>query len=383
MLDPQEFQNIISGRRRGWGGTLWRTGFALAEWPYAIAMRLRNLAYDLGVSRISRVEVPVISVGNLTLGGTGKTPCVAWLARWFRERNVRVAIISRGYGAGGDSRNDEARELEEQLPDVPHLQNPDRVAAALLAIEEFGTQLLILDDAYQHRRIARDLNLLIVDATDPYGSRHVFPRGMLREPLSGASRAQAILLTKADQVPAETRKNIARHYQALAPHAIWCETRHQPLRLLRADGQTADLKLLNNQSVGAICAIGNPAAFRQTLIDCHAHVRDMRIFPDHHRYTRADVESLGDWASQLDLGTAGQGTHEMLGIAGPASSGTLVCTHKDLVKLGMTELGGKPLWALAIGLEFLSGEEELLRLLEPLVERITASDDPYAVEDGL
>ena len=136
----------------------------------------------------SSVEVPVISVGNLTLGGTGKTPMVEWIVRQLQKREKKVGIISRGYGSRGGP-NDEALELAWKLPSVPHVQNPDRVAAARRAIDEFGCDALVLDDAFQHRRIARDLDIVLLDALEPLGYEHVFPRGTLREPIEGLARA--------------------------------------------------------------------------------------------------------------------------------------------------------------------------------------------------
>jgi tetraacyldisaccharide 4'-kinase len=121
---------VVSGRRRGPGAAVLRCALRLAEAPYTWAVAWRNRRYDSGAAASHRVGVPVVSVGNLTLGGTGKTPMVEWLARWFRDRGVRVAVISRGYGAKGGAQNDEALELERRLPEVPHLQNPDRVSAA-------------------------------------------------------------------------------------------------------------------------------------------------------------------------------------------------------------------------------------------------------------
>ncbi len=166
-----------------------RGALALAEIPYAAAVDWRNRRYDCGAT-VQRVGVPVVSVGNLTLGGTGKTPLVEWLARWFADRGVRVVLVSRGYGALPGQPNDEALELAQSLPQVPHLQNRDRVQAALEAIGELGAQLILLDDGFQHRRLARDLDLVLVDALEPFGFGHVFPRGTLREPLAGWRRAR-------------------------------------------------------------------------------------------------------------------------------------------------------------------------------------------------
>ena len=205
VWEPSRLHDLLSGRRRGLGAALLRGGLRLAETPYAWAMRWRNHRYDSGAATVHRLDVPVISVGNLTTGGTGKTPLVFWLAQWFRDRAIPVAVVSRGYrapqaarAATATSENDEARELAARLPDVPHLQNPDRVAAARQAIRQFQCRAIILDDAFQHRRIGRDLDIVLLDALEPLGFGHVLPRGLLREPVEGLRRADLVALSRAD-----------------------------------------------------------------------------------------------------------------------------------------------------------------------------------------
>jgi tetraacyldisaccharide 4'-kinase len=354
LLSSTEFREIISGRRRGWQAAAWRTALAVGEGPYAAAVAWRNRRYDRGSAEVRRVSVPVVSVGNITLGGVGKTPLVEWLARWFRQRGVRVTLISRGYGAEAGARNDEALELEQKLPDVPHVQNPDRVEAAEMAIEEFECQLILLDDAFQHRRIHRDLDLVVLDALEPFGFEHVFPRGALREPLSGLRRADAIVLSRADLISADERAAIRRRVARYAPRAAWVEMRHRPRVLLAADGREESLDRLREATVAAFCGIGNPAGFRRTLEGCGCRVLDLREFPDHHPYTRQDLESLAKWAAAQN------------------GAERIVCTHKDLVKIGETVLGPLPLWALVIGVEILAGQEELETLLSALP---TPADD--------
>jgi len=333
-----------------------RFGLRLAEVPYTWVVRWRNRRYDIGRAEICRVEVPVVSVGNLTLGGTGKTPMVEWLARWFRQRGVRVAIISRGYGAEAGARNDEALELQQRLPDVPHVQDPDRVAAARTAIEEFDSQLILLDDAFQHRRIARDLDIVLLDALEPFGFGHVFPRGTLREPLAGLRRADVVALSRADMLEPPQREEIWRTVRRHAPHAAHLEVAHAAQALISSGGREQPLGSLAGGTggwpgggtggwpvacrVAAFCGIGNPAGFRHTLQTCGYQVVDFREFPDHHPYNRADIESLARWADGLDVAA-------------------VLSTHKDLVKLAIDQLGRRPLWAVRIGLEFLAGQEAL------------------------
>ncbi|HEV3415383.1 MAG TPA: tetraacyldisaccharide 4'-kinase [Pirellulales bacterium] len=336
-LNPSDFRELVSGRRRGVSASLLRGALRVAEVPYTCAIRWRNRQFDRGRKAIERVGVPVVSVGNLTLGGTGKTPLVEWLARWFRAQDLRVTIVSRGYGAEAGARNDEALELEQKLPDVPHVQNPDRVAAARMAIEEFQSQVILLDDAFQHRRIHRDLDIVLFDALEPFGYGHVFPRGVLREPLSGLSRAHVVALSRANLVDPAERERIKSVVRRNAPDALWIECDHAPRGLRSAAGTTAELTALAGVPVAAFCGIGNPDGFRRTLQQCGVQVAAVREFPDHFGYQRTDVESLSEWAAGLAIEA-------------------VVCTQKDLVKLGIDRLGRRPLWALAIGLQISAGQ---------------------------
>jgi tetraacyldisaccharide 4'-kinase len=337
------FRQIVSGRRRGPIATVERSLLRLAEIPYRAAIRLRNRHYA-DPRHQTRVAAAVVSVGNLTLGGTGKTPMVAWIARRLVERGLRVAIVSRGYGAQAGGANDEARELALALPEVPHLQNRDRVAAARQAIEQHGAEAVLLDDGFQHRRLTRDLDIVLVDALEPFGFDHVFPRGMLREPLAGFSRAQVIVLSRANLIGDAERQAIAEKVHRFAPHADWVEAVHQPLGLRGLDGGRAPLETLAGRRVAAFCGIGNPAAFAETLKRLGCQPVGLRALADHHAYAAADLESLAGWAD--------------------AQQATLVCTAKDLVKIDPAWLAGRALWAVEIGLEILTGERQLLERLD-------------------
>lgn len=334
------FLRLISGAAHGATPALERLALRAASLPYGLAVRLRNVAYRLGWLSSRRVGVPVVSVGNLTAGGTGKTPCVAYIARYFRGLGRRVAILSRGYGGAG-GRNDEALVLEEELPDVPHLQGADRVALAATAIEELESQVLVLDDGFQHRGLARDLDLVLVDATAPWGHGYLLPRGLLREPVSALRRAGIVLLTRCDQAPAEQRERLRQTISRIAPNVPMIETSHRPVELFNSDGTVASLELLRERPIAAFCGIGNPEAFRRTLLDLGADVIAFRVYPDHHAYTREDVEDLRRWSGDL-----------------PADA-VVVTTQKDLVKLRLSQLGDRPLWCLRIRLHVESGQDVL------------------------
>ncbi|MBC8353532.1 MAG: tetraacyldisaccharide 4'-kinase [Planctomycetes bacterium] len=356
MLDANYFRALVSGRQRGWHASILRAGLLLGEFPYGCAVRWRNWRFTTGKREVHQVAVPVISVGNLTVGGTGKTPMVEWLARWFRERGVRVALVSRGYGAEAGSQNDEALELEKKLPDVPHLQNPDRVEAARTAIDEFETQLIVLDDAFQHRRIHRDLNIVLIDALEPFGYGHLLPRGLLREPIANLKRADVIVLSRADAVAVAARATIRAKAMKYAPQAAWLEVAHQPKSLLSSTGSESPIDSLQGQRVAAFCGIGNPAGFRHTLGELGADVVELREFPDHHAYHRDDIDDLVTWTRGLDVHA-------------------VICTHKDLVKIGVDQVGGCPLFALRIGLAITQGADELNARLESIISAIEVPAD--------
>jgi tetraacyldisaccharide 4'-kinase len=336
----EHYRALVSGRLRGvWPGVQ-RCGLSLLSVPYSGIVRARNWLFDRGWKRIFRASVPVVSVGNLTLGGTGKTPCVEYVARFYRQRDLRVAILSRGYGSS-QGRNDEALVLEENLPDVPHLQGADRAALAATAVEELESEILVLDDGFQHRRLARDLDVVLIDATEPWGFGRLFPRGLLREPPRSLRRAGVIALTRCDQVDEARRRQVQETIARIAPGVPVAQTRHQPAELVNAEGAAVGLERLRQSPVAAFCGIGNPEAFRRTLTDLGAAVTAFRTFPDHHAFTRTDVEDLRTWARHA------------------APECVVVTTQKDLVKLRLTHLDGHDLWALRIHLHFDTGQEAL------------------------
>ncbi len=271
MLGPTEFRELVSGQRRGLTAAALRGLLRVAETPYSLAVQYRNRRYDRGRAEIHNVGVPVISVGNLTLGGTGKTPVVKWLTRRLQDLGASVVLLSRGYGAATGEQNDEARELAQALPNVPHLQNRDRVSAARQAISQFHPDVFILDDGFQHRRMARDLDIVLLDALEPFGFEHVFPRGTLREPLAGLKRADIICLSRADAVSADERDAIRRRAAQLAPAAAWCEIAHVPSGILNCEGVSKPLEHLRGKRARGVLRDWQSGGF-----SAHAGFRRMR-----------------------------------------------------------------------------------------------------------
>ncbi|HBP82083.1 MAG TPA: tetraacyldisaccharide 4'-kinase [Planctomycetaceae bacterium] len=348
LPDAESFRRLVDGRATGLVATLGRTGLSAIEIPYEALVRLRNYGYDHSILTVKKASAPVISVGNLTLGGTGKTPLVAWLAHWFAQHNKKPAIISRGYKAKTGQLSDEAAELKILLPTVPHYANKQRIIAAGEAVTK-GSDVLLLDDGFQHRQISRDLNLITIDATDPFGCNRIFPRGLLREPLWGLKRADALVLTRTDQVSIKTRNEIQEQcFQFVGSHdKPWIETEHRPSNLRLVDGTTQPLKTLQDKRILSLSAIGNPAAFHRTLTTLGHEPVATLTFPDHHTYTTDDIHRISEETESV-------------------GAEIIVTTLKDLVKLPLASVRNRPLCALEIGIQFQTGLQDLEYLLNKI-----------------
>ncbi len=348
LPDAESFRRLVDGRATGLVATLGRTGLSAIEIPYEALVRLRNYGYDHSILTVKKASAPVISVGNLTLGGTGKTPLVAWLAHWFAQHNKKPAIISRGYKAKTGQLSDEAAELKILLPTVPHYANKQRIIVAREAVAK-GSDVLLLDDGFQHRQIGRDLNLVTIDATDPFGCNRIFPRGLLREPLWGLKRADALVLTRTDQVSIKTRNEIQEQcFQFVGSHdKPWIETEHRPSNLRLVDGTTQPLKTLQDKRILSLSAIGNPAAFHRTLTTLGHEPVATLTFPDHHTYTTDDIHRISEETESV-------------------GAEIIVTTLKDLVKLPLTSVRNRPLCALEIGIQFQTGLHDLEYLLNKI-----------------
>lgn len=348
LPDAESFRRLVDGRATGLVATLRRTGLSAIEIPYEALVRLRNYGYDHSILTVKKASAPVISVGNLTLGGTGKTPLVAWLAHWFAQHNKKPAIISRGYKAKTGQLSDEAAELKILLPTVPHYANKQRIIAAGEAVTK-GSDVLLLDDGFQHRQISRDLNLITIDATDPFGCNRIFPRGLLREPLWGLKRADALVLTRTDQVSIKTRNEIQEQcFQFVGSHdKPWIETEHRPSNLRLVDGTTQPLKTLQDKRILSLSAIGNPGAFHRTLTTLGHEPVATLTFPDHHTYTTDDIHRISEETESV-------------------GAEIIVTTLKDLVKLPLASVRNRPLCALEIGIQFQTGLQDLEYLLNKI-----------------
>ena len=345
-IDEAAYLRLIRGETRGPLAIAGRIGLGIVARGYGIGVGARNLAFVRGWKGSHRAGIAVVSVGNLTLGGTGKTPMVEWVARRLRDGGRRVAILSRGYGQV-EGMNDEGRVLEDNLPDVPHLQGADRVALAKVAVEELEAQAIVLDDGFQHRRLARDLDIVLLDALDPFGLGRIFPSGLLREPVTSLRRASVVVLSRADLIDDAARTAIRLEAERRAGGLRWAEARHAPRDLVDGDGNSSPIEDLKGARVAAFCGIGNPEGFRRTLAGIGLTLSGFRAFPDHHNYSAGDVADLDGWARGLGADLA-------------------LTTQKDSVKIRANALGPTPLRALRIGLEFTAGEAVVAEALATL-----------------
>lgn len=312
---------------------------------------LRNICYDRKLFRSYSVGVPVISIGNITAGGTGKTPLVIWLSNILRAKGLQCAILTRGYRTQPGNVSDEPALLAKTCSDTSVIINPNRVAGAQKAISLYHAQALIMDDGFQHRRLRRDLDIVLIDATCPFGYGRLLPAGYLRESPGGLSRASAVIITRADQVPSsqiETLRQQIIHYAGDIPIAA---TIHRHTHAVSYPNRTLSLDDLRQEKIFAFCGIGNPDAFFNSLVESDIPLCGTQIFDDHHVYTPEDMAQVCRRADdcQADM---------------------ILCTQKDWIKSALL-FSKKEQFVfayLAMELDFLDGRDKILMLIDDLFD---------------
>ena len=297
---------IIMGRVTGILPSLLLGLLTPLSYVYAVVLKMRGWLYDCGLLKQKQLPCTVISVGNIVAGGAGKTPVVIWIAKYLQNEGFQVGVLLRGYGrkdrhsirvvSDGEQiltplieSGDEAGMIARQLPGVPVVVGSDRYAAGLEVIRlwEHTEGVLILDDGFQRRQLVRDLDLLAMDSTQPFGTGKLLPAGTLREPKTALKRTDVLLLTRTDL--ASESINCDRFVQR---KPIF-QTRYQPTRLYQlGTGEECALDLLEGQRILAVCGIGNPEAFAGTLHQLEPGAVELLAFPDHHRYSLADLNDI-------------------------------------------------------------------------------------------
>ena len=339
---------------------------------YCQLVNCKLAGYELGIFRRKKLGCFVISLGNVTVGGTGKTPTAQRLARDIRDMGYRVVILNRGYrakwhgdvGVVSDGKRlhmdaaeagDEAYMLAKHLPNVPVLIGAERAITGQYAIDHFGAEVAILDDGYQHWQLMRDMDILLVDAVNVFGNGYILPRGTLREPISHVRRADVCLLTKVDQAAAGSRDYIRETVRKYNDHALIIESIHQPRCFIPLDewyenigSEGIDIREMAGKRVVAVSAIGNPASFEQTLSDLGAVIIESLRYPDHHDYAEREMRDVLEQAEAK-------------------GAEAIVITEKDAVKIPTAVVRAKwpiPVYVICVEVTFQSGHAAFHALLE-------------------
>jgi tetraacyldisaccharide 4'-kinase len=320
-------------------------------------LRLLSLVYGLivvGVSRARRARAvalkgSVVSVGNITWGGTGKTPLVELIARSLKDKGRKVAVLTRGYKRRASEMGDEPFMLSGKLPGVAVIVNPDRIKGADEAVKAHGADTLILDDGFQQWRIKKDLEIVTIDAGNPFGNGSMIPRGILREPLSALKRADVFVLTNGD--PLTGSGLLKARLVGLNPAALIVVARHAPagFYMLFDPLKASAAGPVAGKPVALVSGIGNPASFRRLIERMRISVARTFDYPDHHRYADADIDAIMRGVRQQNIET-------------------IITTEKDADKLRRCVTRGAlpDILVLKVALEIIENEEQFYRRLHSL-----------------
>ncbi|MES2459075.1 MAG: tetraacyldisaccharide 4'-kinase [Armatimonadota bacterium] len=366
-------EGVLQGNNRSVGASLLRGALTPFSWLHQIGLEAYLLPYKTGIRKRFRLvgangePVPAIAIGNLSSGGTGKTPMAHLVAGYLSRAGYRVTLLSRGHGGSGESgrtprivsdgervlmtpetAGDEPVLLAKFLPSVPVIVGRDRRESGRLAVSTFAPDVIVLDDALQYWQIHRDLDIVLLDARRPFDNGFVLPRGLLREPPSHLKRAGAVVLTRADRVPADLLARNVEQAQRLAPAAAVFTATHAPVGWVRAsDEALLPLGALSQQDAVAFSGIADGRAFAQSVLSLGVLITATHDFGDHHVYTNKDIASLGL----------------------SKSAKIVVTTEKDLVKVApLWPPEGPELYALRIGM-VLRNEARFFARLDTILTR--------------
>jgi tetraacyldisaccharide 4'-kinase len=301
---------VIHNERKGPVASLLRSILAGLSYVYGTGLKLFFLPYRLGIRRRTRLSRPIISIGNLTVGGTGKTPMTQLVCEFLRDSGFKVCVLSRGYRGANEfgvavvstekkveldakAAGDEAHLLAKVLPGVPVIVGKDRRKSGALAIEQFAPDALVLDDGMQYYWLHRDLEIVLLDALRPFDNGYAFPRGLLREPPSHLRRANAVVITNSDKAAPSDAEALKQQVAHVVPRAPVYTARYEPiaLRALDRSGEQPPT-WLHDRRIASFCALGNPAAFEEQLVRAGAELVHAVRMKDHVAPTKADLDAL-------------------------------------------------------------------------------------------
>ena len=342
---------LATDKEKGFAAAFFGAFLMLLSYFYALAVWAILLLYRIKIFKTHTLPVPVISVGNITLGGVGKTPMVQFIARYLKEKGIKPVILTRGYmGEGVKAESDEAALLSESLGGIPVVVGANRVKMARKVLKKYSPDVFILDDGFQHWRLARNLDIVLVDAARPFGNGWLLPRGILREPRSSLRRAGMIVLTKTDLA----EKNLAALEEKIKDFNSLCpviETVHRPVSLKDfAQNKAVELSFLKGKTVAALSSIGDPVSFEKLLKSCGAAVKKHFAFPDHHVFTEKDLALAADFCKEERIDV-------------------FIVTEKDAVKLKalLPRSSGVKFLSLPIKIEITEGEDEFFKRISDCV----------------
>jgi tetraacyldisaccharide 4'-kinase len=361
---------VITEQRRDKKAAVVRFGLFLLSKVFAVAVKVRRFLYNVRILRDSTLGVQVIAIGNLTVGGTGKTPVVEKFARELQQQGRTVAILSRGYRSkpppltsriinkllfrddttpprvvsdgkslllDSETAGDEPYMLASNLKDVIVLVDKDRVKSGRYAIEKFGCDTLLLDDGFQYWKLAgRRRDIVLIDCQQPFGNEKLLPRGTLREPPSHLARASTIFITKSDGDTARLRERISRHN----PGAGIIECIHHPLYFEDVfTGERHDLKLLMGRKVASLSGIAQPESFERSLVVLGAELVYSKRFADHHRFTQQEVLNAVNRSKKRQ-------------------AVAIITTQKDAVRFPKIDRRDLPIYFMRVEIKILKGAKD-------------------------
>lgn len=346
-MNQECYRKIISGSSKGVLPAAARFILRLLSFIYSGIIRLRNLCYSVGCLPSASVEAAVISIGNITAGGTGKTPLVIWLCNYLVKKNYRCAILTRGYKSKQGESSDEPATLEKGCPLAKIIVNPDRIKGARKAVRKYNSQVIVMDDGFQHRRLKRDLDIVTIDGTRPFGYGWLLPAGLLREPLSSLKRAKAVVITRCDQTDKNKLTKIEQRLYRINPDLVIARTVHKPTCAVTIDQSQIPLAELKGKKIFSFCGIGNPEAFLSTIEGLGFTAVGSKIYNDHHWYTDEDITNICDEAKKL-------------------CADVILTTQKDWTKIALladtkSEI---PLAYLMVEIDFIKGFDAIKGLID-------------------
>ena len=349
--------NLATDKDKSLTGLVIKPVLYLASLFYLAAVVAAEFLYRKNILRGYRSGAKVISIGNITLGGTGKTPLVELLATYLKDAHHKVSVLTRGYKKSGKSKNipggpedmgDEPYMLLNNVPGINVLVGRNRITNAKLAYERFNSDTIILDDGFQHWRLKRDLDLVTIDMDNPFGNRSLLPRGILREPISSLKRGDIFVITKnnADATPLFTGELKKINQKALVVEAV-----RRPIGLF-SDYKEIQINEIKTNIICVLCGIANPKSFFDMVSSLGLKAAINLSFSDHHNYSRADIEDI-------------------LTEVRKNNADTVITTQKDFVKLQKYQglFGGIKLLYLKIRLDITKNKEEFYGRISALYNR--------------